>query len=64
MNKRIFEGVVTALIIGVTSGFIGLFIHVQRLEAAISKETTKYDYIRKELEYIRHRVDHLYELSK
>ena len=62
--KRIMESVLTAAILAIISGFIGLFIHVQSLDAKYSLVEQKFEYIQKELTHIRKRVDKFYESRK
>ena len=64
MYRRVVEGVMTAIIIGIMSGFVALFMHVQELDANIILVKSKFDYIKDDLNYIKKRVDHLYEKGK
>ena len=61
---RVAEAVMSAIIIGTITAFIGLFLHVQELDASVRNAEDKFNYIQNELKYIRGKVDKLYEINQ
>jgi hypothetical protein len=64
MWDKVIEGVITTSILTVIAAFIGLFIHVQALDARQQETHRAFELIRTDLIYIRGRVDSLYEKNK
>lgn len=64
MWRRVAEGVVTASIIGVIGGFVGLFFHVQAIEAKQNVIKSNFEYIKKDLRYIKIKLDRVYERNR
>lgn len=61
MFGRVIEGVVSAIVICLIAAFAGLFIHVQALDTGLDNVKQTFKYIKADLDYIREKVDHLYE---
>lgn len=62
--RRIIESVVTIIVIGILGGVVDTFIQVKELKAESSNVISKFEDIKKELTYIRERVDALHAKRK
>lgn len=64
MWAKVIEGIITTSILSIVAAFIGLFIHVQTLDARQQETHRAFELIRTDLIYIRGRIDVLYEKNK
>lgn len=64
MSGNLWDTIIAGVILAVIGGVFGLFVHVQVLDARVQSSTLVSEDIKKELIYIRNRVDQIHEKSK
>lgn len=64
MSGNLWDTIIAGVILAIIGGVFGLFVHVQVLDARIQNSSLINEDIKKELIYIRTRVDQIHEKNK